>query len=285
MKIVNTLCYPSAYLEAAKKHIYPAKRGRIGVTQLIDSPQIRSLWIERFDDVTLDVDDMFVSMLGTAFHKYLEDSLPEGSQVAERKLEYEIEPGITLVGKADVSGGGRIEDYKLMAAFSYVFDKTVYFEQQLNILRWLLYKVDGTEIKELIIHIFVKDWSFYESQKNVDYPQSRYIKQKIACWPLEKIEKFVRERVELHKNKDYKCTDEDKWIRLEKFAVMNRKKPGKAVRLLDTQALAEAYIKEKGLASPDIYIQQRKTDPKRCVSFCSVRSVCEYAKGLRNEKN
>ncbi len=281
MRLTNVLGYPPAYVKLAESHIYPRKRGRIGCTELIDSPQVRNLTIEKYDDIVLDVDDLFTSMLGTSWHKDLQNNLPAGTQVAERKLEYEIEPGIVIVGKADVLGGGVIEDYKLMAAFSFVFDKTDYFEKQLNILRWLLWKVDGTVINKLIIHAFIKDWSFYESQKQHDYPKSRYLKLNIKCWPFEQTEKYIRERVELHKDKNYKCTDEDKWIKLEKFAVMNRKKPDKAVRLLDTREEAEAYVKEKGLTSPDIYIQQRKTEPKRCTSFCNVRSVCPYALGLR----
>lgn len=291
MKLVNPSLYPAAYLEAAKSHIYESKRGRIGITQLIDSPQIRNLWLDKYEEVVLDCDDFFTSMLGTAFHKYLEEHLPDKGQVAERKFEYEIEQGIMLVGKADVSGGSdtvieskTIEDYKLMAAFSYVFDKTDYFEKQLNILRWLAWKVDRVVIEKLIIHIFIKDWTFYESQKNPDYPKSRYIRQEIKCWSFEETEKYVFERIALHKDKNYKCDDTDKWVKLEKWAVM-KKGTEKAMRLLDTEEDAMNYISSKKLDveynKQNIYIVQRKTEAKRCMSFCNVRSVCPYAQSLR----
>jgi uncharacterized protein YbaR (Trm112 family) len=288
MKLTNRLGFPPAFVIAAGSHTYPQKPERIGVTQLIDSPKVRRLTIEKYDSITVDIEDFMVAMLGTAFHGVLEKNRPLYCEV-EKKWEYPISqnPPLLLVGKADVVSQDEIRDYKLMSAFSWIFDKDKHFVEQLNILNFLRYKIEGIISKKLIVDCFIKDWSKYQAQKDPDYPQEKYFCREVAVWPMEQTIAFIKDRLKLHLDSAYECTKTDKWIRFGKFAVMEKDKK-KAMRLLDTAPEAMAYIEEKGLTDKyskgTVTIEQRKTEANRCLNCCNCRSVCEYALSLAGAK-
>jgi hypothetical protein len=279
MRLTNRYNYPEAFCLMAQNHMYELRAERIGVTQLIKSPQIRRLVLKHWADLVIDVDDMFAAIVGTCFHKGLEKNVPPGKK-AEQKWENNID-GFVLVGKADLSNGG-IEDYKLTSAWSWVFGDESDWAEQLNVLNWLRVKHGDKPAEYLRIHCFFRDWSAYKAMDK-DYPQARYIGQDLPVWPLEKTEAFIHQRMALHNNPSYACTDEDKWIKLEKWAVKHKGKE-KADRLLDTAAEASEYIMmrkwEQDYAKGNVYIEQRKTEPKNCTSYCSARSVCAYARSL-----
>lgn len=300
MKLTNKLNYPPAYVKAAERYIYPRTEGRIGVTELIESPQIRRLYIERYDDLIIDVSDFFTPMLGSAWHYNLQRNCPEEFK-AEKKYEVDLVTSqsdgkkignvlqkrigdITLVGKADLVNGG-IEDYKLMSAWSWVFDKDKHFIDQLNILNWLRINSGIQSANYLRTHCFIKDWSPYKAKQNSDYPQQKFFRRDLPVWPLEQTEKFIVERLKLHADKNYQCTDEDKWSRAEGFAVMKKGRKS-ALRVLNTQAEAMKWCIDNNWAKSgqllkEISIVERKSECKRCLSYCSVRSVCPFAKSLK----
>ena len=332
MKLTNRLGYPVPYMEAAKKHIYPKVAGRIGATTLIDSPQVRRLMIEHWDELEQDVEAMFVAMLGTAWHKFLENNSPkelrdkalddiqhllrsideltrggcldekvinlineiqdklislppETSNIntrAEKKWEYPIDD-FTLVGVADIVAAG-IADYKLISAWSWVFGEKDKWEKQLNILNYLQNKVDNKNAEYLKVYAFVKDWSKYKAMQDKDYPQKRFFILDIPIWPLEKTEAYIKERIAIHKDLTYQCTDEDKWIRIKNFAV-KKKDAKRATRCFDTAAEAEQYVISNNLITDygngKIIIECRKTEPRRCAEFCVCKSVCSFGKTLK----
>jgi hypothetical protein len=279
MILKNRYNYPEAFVLMAEHHMYELKAERIGVTQLIKSPQIRRLMLEHWDEIVLDVDDLFNAIVGTCFHKGLEKNVPPGKK-AEQKWEASI-AGLTLVGKADLSNGG-IEDYKLTSVWSWVFGDESDWAEQLNVLNWLRIQNGEKPAEFLRIHCFFKDFSAYKAMDK-DYPQARYIGQDVPIWDLDVTRDFINKRIGLHSDSSYTCTDEDKWIKLEKWAVKHQGKE-KADRLLDTAAEASEYIMmrkwEQDYAKGNVYIEQRKTEPKNCTSYCSARSVCPYAKAL-----
>ena len=245
--------------------------------------------IEKYDSISVDIEDFMVAMLGTAFHGVLEKHRPPYCEV-EVKYEYPISqtPPLLLVGKVDITNVTDIEDYKLMSAFSWIFDKDKHFAEQLNILNFLRWKAEGIQSKHLRIHAFIKDWSKYQAQRESDYPQEKYFCREVEVWPMEKTIQFIKDRLKLHLDANYECTDEDKWIRLGKHAVMEKDKK-KAMRLLDTAPEALAYIQEKGLMDKYgkglITIEQRKTEANRCLNYCNCRSVCPYALSLLEKQN
>jgi hypothetical protein len=281
MKLTNRYGYPEAFVKMAERHLFQPKEGRIGVTALIKSPQIRRLTIDKWDNLVVDVDDLFTGILGSCFHKGLE--LNVGAEhKAEQKWEHNVD-GIVVVGKADLSNGG-IEDYKLLSAWSWVFGEDKDWIEQLNSLNWLRIKSGFDPAKFLKVHAFVKDWSAYQAKRDKDYPQTRYINYDVPIWAFDETEHFIRQRVSLHQNLKYTCSDADKWIKLEKWAVKHQGKD-KADRLLDTAIEAEKYIMQRNwvndYATGKITITQRKSQPKNCLDYCLCRSVCPFALGLK----
>jgi hypothetical protein len=287
MKLTNVLAYPEAFVLAASGNAnYRPNPSRIGATSLIDSPMKRRLFIQKYDDIVVDVDDYFNRLLGTGFHDLLERNSPKQAK-AERKWEVQM-GDLTLVGKADTVEGSEISDYKLMSVWSYVFDKGAAWEKQLNLYRWMAKKAENLDIDKLTIHAFYHDWSFFEAQRNPDYPRNRYAAYDVRIADLDKVEAYINKRLDLHRDPNYQCTDEDKWIKQQTFAVMktggNRSLKGSSQNPI-TFAEAEEYIHKKGLTkdyqSGKIQVVERKCEPKCCLQYCGVRSVCPFAKGLR----
>lgn len=277
MRIVNDLGLPQAFINAVsgKDPNYKPDPTRIGVTALIDSPMVRRLYIEHYDELVVLASDYLSSFLGICLHEKLQRHAPEG-YAAEKKYEFKI-GDLTLVGIADLVNGG-IEDYKLMSAWSWVFDKEKHFEQQLNILNWMRVKNGEKPAEYLRIHCFIKDWTRYQT-KNPDYPQQKYFSYDLKIWPLETTEQFINDRLKLHLDKNYICTEEDRWIRNESWAVMKQGRKS-AVRCLETAEFALNYIQNKGLMDEytkgTVTIVERKSEAKRCSEYCKCKSVCKF---------
>ena len=95
-------------------------------------------------------------------------------------------------------------------------------------------------------------------------------------WSPEEAEEFVKQRVSIHqKARDGdlpECTDEERWLRGEKYAV--RKEGRKtAVRVFDQEEEAETFI--SALKDKDKHsIEHRKGINMRCESFCDVAEFC-----------
>ncbi len=282
MKIENDLNFPEAYMKAIRGYDedWTPQPERMSVTALIDSPYIRSQYIEKYDQLVVKAGDFFTGFLGTAMHEKLQKNCPP-RLIAERKLTYKI-GNIILVGKSDLENGG-IGDYKLMSAWSWVFDKVKHFTEQLNILNYLRVKNGDPPAKFLRLFCFIKDWSEYQT-RDKDYPQQRHFTQDLTIWPLEKTEEFINARLKIHADKNYRCSDEDKWVRVEGWAIKKKDRKS-AVRVFDTPQECTAYIEENDLTSEYksgiITLEERKSTARRCLDYCNVRSVCPVAKALR----
>lgn len=298
MKYTNLLSYPKSYVLAAEKSSYPPDPKRIGVTALIDSPMIRRLIIEQWDNITQDVADKFEMMLGTAWHNFLAPFDVQSGARAGVKWEQVVQ-GLTLVGKDDADFPDEIDDHKLVKAFA-VCNKVkqqnlLKWEKQLQIYAWLRWKCEGVLTKELKLIAYFKDWSSGDAQRQDDYPNKvETYTFKVA--DMAKIEDYINKRISLHLDKTYTCSDEEKWIRAEGCAVLEKGRKsalaattsvaGKRVNMNEEQCLA--YITENNLTSKFksgiITIEKRMSQARNCQEFCGARSVCPFAKGL-NEKN
>jgi hypothetical protein len=115
-----------------------------------------------------------------------------------------------------------------------------------------------------------------------DYPKAPIQVIEIPIWTHDRVEAFIRERINLHRdskvNADWNeelplCTEEERWVRETKYAV---KKEGRktAVRVYDTEEEAKALLgdmpeKDKG------FIEIRKGEAVRCTgNFCGVNQWC-----------
>lgn len=285
MKNQDDLGFPQAFLNAVESDPkYIPNLNRIGVTALIESPYIRKQYIENYDNLVIPASDYFKGFDGIAFHKRLEKHCPKNCR-AEVKWECKIKD-ITLVGKADLVSEG-IEDYKKQGSFHWVkknFEKSkLKITQQLNCLNWLKFKNENKQAKFLCGHIFINDWSPFKKLQQKDYPP-KYFRLECPLWSLEQTESFINKRLKLHLDKNYKCTDEDKWIRVQAFAVMKEGRKS-ALRVLSATQEAYQWIQDNRRGGEyqrgRVTIQERKSEAVKCKYYCKVRSICPFAKSLR----
>lgn len=75
MKITNKLNLPQALVAVAERGVRKPEPGKLHVTQLIDSPMVRRLRMEHWDEIEQDVCDLLQAMQGSAVHAYLEKGL------------------------------------------------------------------------------------------------------------------------------------------------------------------------------------------------------------------
>jgi hypothetical protein len=277
MNITNKFFYPQSVVEAVKADLYQPNKDVYRVTELIDSPLIKRLLVEHWGNLYVDVDEkVYSSLFGTAWHKFLASF--ESDALIEKRWSMNRN-GVMVTGQTDIfkAGGGIIEDNKTQSAWAFVFG-TPSWERQLNIYAELV-EENGYTVNELWIGCFLRDWSKYEAKKgrNKTYPDHKYHRVRVPLWSKEKRQQYIDERLDLHLNsEDYVCTDEDRWRRKTTWAV---KKTGikTAKRVLDTKEEAEKWIRDKD-PKGDIFIEKRMGGNVRCESYCSVRSVCPYAK-------
>jgi hypothetical protein len=188
-----------------------------------------------------------------------------------------------------------ITDYKFTSAWALREEKIEWVLQQ-NIYRWMVEKLSGKKVTSIRICAFIRDWSRRESRTNPNYPQASAQMVIIPLMPIEEIEAYVRERIDLHRHARVSadwgeelplCTDEERWSRETKYAV---KKEGRktAIRVLDTQEEAMAVLSEmpeKDIVSAKVFIEIRKGESVRCTgNFCGVSQWCsQFIKEQENE--
>ncbi len=157
-------------------------------------------------------------------------------------------------------------------------------EKQLNIYAYIAHK-NGIKVSGLQIINFVKDWSRHEAERKPDYPPQDIFIQNIPLWPTEQSEAFVMERIAAHEEARAgnlpDCTDEERWLREDKFAVMKAKRV-RAVRVFDSQEEAETFIAAQKDADKHT-IDHRRGQPMRCEQFCDVADYCDQFATFKQE--
>jgi len=285
MILRNEYNYPAAIMKAVQAEIYKPREGVLRVSELIDSPLIKRLMLKFWDKIEIDVDEVVSSSLfGTAFHKFLAGF--ESDAMIERRWSVNIGDYI-ITGQTDIykPDEGYIEDIKTQSAWAFVFGNKNW-ERQLNCYAYLI-RQNGYPVTNLYINSFLRDWSKYEAMRgrNKDYPKHRFHRIRLPLWKNEDIERYIKERVELHrraaKGGECICTPEERWQRPTTYA-LKKKGVKRACRVLPSYKEIVQHIKEKGLTkdweSGRIYVEKREGCNVRCENYCIVRNVCPYRK-------
>jgi hypothetical protein len=240
-----------------------------------------------------DVADMLWMLLGTALHV-----VAERSEVAGHTNEERLMVGIDdviLSGAIDLQkndkDGTVITDYKFTSAWALMNDKPEW-EQQQNIYKYLVERVKKQPVKKLEICALIRDWSRRDAMNKPSYPQAPIQVINIPIWTHDRVEHFIKERINLHRdakvNADWDeelplCTEEERWVRETKYAV---KKEGRktAVRVFDTEEEAQALLTEMPVKDKG-FIEIRKGEAVRCTgNFCGVNQWCtQYQASLKEE--
>lgn len=283
MKITNRHNAPSAIVNNVMNDEYSRGDSDISVTQLLTSPRIVLLQRVNENNMEVDVVDRIPSMLGTAMHKVLEKGANPG-EIVEERFFYTI-LGVKVSGAVDLQipksdGTWEINDYKLTSVYSVMTDKWEW-AAQLNMYAYLMRMATGRRATSLKIVAILKDWSRRQGEFKPDYPQAPLVVVDIDVWDDAKQEEYISERVRLHKtNAKYldeghaidHCTDEERWLRGEKFAVMKKGRKS-AVKLFDKEDDANVWVREQG--DEGLTVEHRPGDPVRCAGdYCGVARWC-----------
>jgi len=273
MKINNYYNLPPGLVSIIRDESHPPKKNRFGTTQLIGPPLIRTLLLEKWDDLESDVSDYLWALLGTGVDK-LVSSATDAESVRQHKMEREI-GDYTLVGVADVINDDILADWKCTSCWSYLNGIKPEWVAQLNVYDWMYSKEkkkDDVPIRHLKIYAILRDW---QKSKVVDpnYPKIPFQISYIPQWTREQQEGYINSRILDHTSNPYReCTPEEKWQRDTTYAVKSKGKK-RAERVLDSSVAAEEWMKKNRKGD---YIETRKGVCIRCSDYCPVRGVCKY---------
>ena len=263
MKFTNVYNIPEWIINKMIQEPRRMKPERISTTSLIHPPRQRTLYIERYDDIVVDVSKYFAMWYGNVL-----DAVFDDDENAQNKMELEID-GITLVGKWDCMRERIIQDYKFTKVGQTAYGSTLKsWEEQLNVYDYMNNTLNWQRAKGLENHLFYKDHSPVKVGKENGYPKCAWECVKQPQWTLEEQCKFVEDRLRYHKEKPYDCPESERW---GSFAVRTKGKQ-RADRVMKTREECEQWMKEKGRGD---YIESR--DGLRCRFFCQVSSVCPDA--------
>lgn len=276
MEWTNRHGLPDAIVRAIANDPYDAGDADISVTSLIAPPQMRVLRQQHDAEMKLDVIDSIWSLLGQAVHVILERAEMEG--IAETRLYANI-AGWRVSGQFDrlVLINGTLQDYKVTSAWSGIHGPKPEWIAQLNCLARLC-ALNWIDVNKLEIIAIYRDWSRLQAWRSSDYPQTQVGTLPIPLWSVDYVRAYMEERVKLHqvaeKGHVLPCTNEERWLRNETWAIM---KPGRktALKLCDNPEAAEQYCAAKGLViGTDCRVDHRQGEFVRCQNYCDVAEFC-----------
>jgi len=278
MRVTNNWDVPAPLVTLASREFYSKGSSQYSVTELLSPPRVRRLREQFQDQLEQDVTDMMWQMLGSALHVVMERGVMPG-WISEERLFADVN-GVTISGQIDLQeetpDGVVLYDYKFTSAWA-VMNEKIEWEEQLNLYGWLVQTVRQKQVAGLKICALIRDWSRHEVGKE-GYPPKQIHLIDIPLWDYETATKFVRERLDLHRESKVsadwghnlpECTPQERWQSETTYAV-RREGRKTAIRVLkdltEAQQLAE---KEKG------YVETRLGEPKRCTgNYCGVNEWC-----------
>lgn len=280
MKLTNSYGLPEAFMLAymASEHEVPEKA--ISVTQLISPVQQFQLIQRHTDDICVDIMDNLFLLLGQAFHEYM---ATHGKGQIEQLLSTEIH-GQQIVGKPDCIANGRIYDYKVTSAWSYIYGKEEW-NQQLNVYRWLAVK-NGIPVNDLRIIPIFRDWN-ERYTTSADYPMYPSVQIPIPLWDLAITEQYVSERIMAHQeaaaqpdNQLPPCTAAERWQKEGTWAVYKTNASKRAYRICNSEIEAQGLVSE----FPNGRIDYRPGVATRCERYCNAAPYCKQWQDIQKEE-
>jgi len=283
MILTNKYNLPEALVSILSRERPPTKGG-FSVSTLLTPPRISQLTQRHDKEIEKDISEMIWMLLGTSVHYVVEQAkLPDS--LVEEKL-FTVIDGEQIRGRADLWKDEVLDDWKVTSVWTVIYnpDGRPEWHAQLNIYAWL-YSLQGFTTKKLRVPAILRDWQKSKAMQGGDYPPINVHVFDIPLWSTQDTVAYVKERMRLHKeaailpDKDLPlCTDEERWIRAGKFALMKEGRKS-AVKLYDSKGEA---MKELSSCDNKHYVEERKGEAVRCKDYCDVAQFCSQ---VQSEKN
>lgn len=281
MKLTNRLNLPSPLVAAIANDRYDGGTSDFSTTGLLKPARIAELSRQHREEMSEDASDRIWALFGQVVHTIIERAAT--NELVEKRLFMEI-AGKTVSGQIDLYQGDTLWDWKTTSIYSGKDGPKEEWTQQGNINR-LLCAENGIEVKLIQFVALYRDWSKMAAErKGEEYPQSQIEIFDLPLWPLEKTRRFVEERIAAHEAAKIElplCTDEERWMKPEKWALM-KKGQKRAVKLYDGQEWAEVALKNTN--EPQKHrIEHRPGEQTRCLFYCPVSAYCVQFRELMED--
>lgn len=293
----------------------PKKVKHFSVSDLIKPPRMRVLAQRHALEMVKDVSQEIFRLLGQAIHWTLREVAIQGAldkqgyKAEERMFSHLTVDGQVVVvsGEPDIVGPDMcLQDYKVVAVYSWQKGAKAEWEQQTNAYAWLR-ALRGLVTTKLEICYVLRDFNVNETVQE-GYPPAGAQVEDLPLWTFEKQQAWVLERVRLHLGAETafddelpECTEEEMWARLDSWAVIRQglKRAAKvftaefhvkagvdreqAKILAHGEAEADA---QKRNQSPKIVsgkekpydVEHRAGERPRCLRFCDAKQWCSQFK-------
>jgi len=282
---------PSPIWELYIKEIKPLPDPYIRVTELISSPLRRRLIRENLENIRRRLNTIHYQILGTIIHslfelKEFQEILQdmrfyyqvgdEGKvlELAKRLVNLKTRKQMTfpfedfiILGEFDLLEDDIIYDFKVTSEFVVLNQKFDRYEKQLQVYRYMYEKTTGEKVRALKNVFFLRDFSVTRSKFD-----SPLVVVEYEIWDDEKVESYIRERLQLHKDGNF-CSDEDMLL-IVKYKVGNK--------YFSSEEKAVDYALKKRAKV------EKEFMPLGCMHFCEVSDFCpqwQALKELMQEKN
>tara|TARA_Y100001963_G_scaffold74899_1_gene103983 strand:+ start:353 stop:1279 length:927 start_codon:yes stop_codon:yes gene_type:complete len=302
--ITNNKGFPEALVKAVTNDTYSRGTADRSVTGLLAPPRQAAL-IERHGGmISEDVSERTFALYGQLVHLLLERAGEQDRNAINEERLYAEVGGWTISGQTDtltltedqrswiISDFKFVTSYKFKRSYSGELVIPEDYEQQLNLYAYLLrengFKVDGLKIVAIY-----RDWSKLEAKRDKNYPQLGAETHDIPLWSEDKAKAFIEERVRLHQDAMFlgnkyaeaasnlpECTDEERWAKPDKFALMPTAKSARARKLFDSRSAATLWAAANNM-KPGWVIEHRRGVNTRCESYCLVSEYCTQFQALQ----
>lgn len=280
MKFTNKFNIPSPLADLLvrnDKRPDPASR-RISVTTLTDSPQIKRLMAEHWDELEYDISDNLFMLQGSILHDVIARKSDDLTQVAEEKSTVEIDDW-TVVGKLDLrlKNGKTLIDWKYCSTWAVMLpSEKLAWVAQLNVYDYLLHR-NGIEVESLVNWLMFRDFLQSKAKTDLEYPACGFMEYPVKRWPRDEQERYIKGRLAIHGDPAAPCSDDERWARPAKYAVMFDKNKT-ATRVFDSDPEAQAYIQMMlDVKRAKYRVDFRPGEFKRCEK-CIVNRFCPQFK-------
>ena len=270
----------------------------ISVTTLAKPVQAHFLTLRHWDEIEIDIRDCYPTLMGGIFHAIAEENAMPGDMVERRygrtfRIDVDgVVHRVHLHGACDRYNldEGYMKDYKFTSMVAMNFDKSDY-EQQLNILRFLLPDEEKQRITRLTNIFVFRDYRASEAKEGRS-PQPMFCKEiEHPIWEDEKTKHIIRSRLVQFIRSMYlpdaqlsECTKEELWYTRSGFRIRHKTQKGEWSKASSgwapTEEEAHRLAKEK--KSNEYRLEPTAGSPRRC-GFCNAQAFCQQRKAMLNQ--
>jgi len=290
--ITNNKGFPEALVKAVENDSYSKGRADRSVTGLLAPPRQAALKEIHEADLTEDVADRTYALYGQLIHLLLERAGEQDRNALTEERMFTEVGGWTISGQTDTitlteDDGWVVSDYKFVTSYKFKRNFSgelvmpTEYEQQLNMYAHLL-RENGFRVDGLKIVAIYRDWSKMEAKRDGNYPQLGAETHDVKLWSERDARAFMEERVRLHQaaeNDLPECTDDERWAKRDKFALMPTAKSVRARKLFDSRSAATLWAAANSM-KPGFVVDHRKGANVRCENYCPVSEWCDQLKIL-----